>query len=130
MPDPPDCHVQYKVTGIVGEEREVNTIHLSFCKAFNSVSNNVLVSELWLFTAWMGAQSDGQRLVGCVGSGDLGQFIAMHGGRMRDSALKTRDVQAGCEDVLVLAGIELIFFLVAGTVLCFGFSVRMMLITH
>ena len=32
--------------------------------------------------------------------------------------------------VLVLAGIELIFFLVAGTVLCFGFSVRMMLITH
>ena len=31
--------------------------------------------------------------------------------------------------VLVLAGIELIFFLVAGTVLCFGFSVRMMLIT-
>ena len=32
--------------------------------------------------------------------------------------------------VLVSAGIELIFFLVAGTVLCFGFSVRIMLITH
>ena len=31
--------------------------------------------------------------------------------------------------VLVLAGIELIFFLVAGTV-CFGFSVRITLITH
>ena len=31
--------------------------------------------------------------------------------------------------VLVSAGTELIFFLVAGTVLCFGFSVRMMLIT-
>ena len=31
--------------------------------------------------------------------------------------------------VLVSAGIELIFFLVAGTVLCFGFSVRILLIT-
>ena len=31
--------------------------------------------------------------------------------------------------VLVSAGIELIFFLVAGTVLCFGFSVRITLIT-
>ena len=31
--------------------------------------------------------------------------------------------------VLVSAGTELTFFLVAGTVLCFGFSVRMMLIT-
>ena len=31
--------------------------------------------------------------------------------------------------VLVSAGRELIFFLVAGTVLCFGFSVRIMLIT-
>ena len=31
--------------------------------------------------------------------------------------------------VLVLAGTELTLFLVAGTVLCFGFSVRMMLIT-
>ena len=31
---------------------------------------------------------------------------------------------------LVLAGIELIFFLVTGTVLSFGFSVRIMLITH
>ena len=30
--------------------------------------------------------------------------------------------------VLVSAGVELIFFLVAGTVLCFGFSVRIMLI--
>ena len=34
-----------------------------------------------------------------------------------------------CTGVLVLAGIELIFFLVAGAVLCFGFSVSMMLIT-
>ena len=33
-------------------------------------------------------------------------------------------------DVLVSAGIELILFLVAGTVLCFGFSVRIMLIIH
>ena len=32
------------------------------------------------------------------------------------------------QGVLVLAGIELIFFLVADTVLCFGFSVRIMLI--
>ena len=32
--------------------------------------------------------------------------------------------------VLVSAGTELTFFLVAGTVLCFGFSVRMMLITR
>ena len=32
--------------------------------------------------------------------------------------------------VLVSAGTELTLFLVAGTVLCFGFSVRMMLITH
>ena len=35
---------------------------------------------------------------------------------------------ATCPLVLVSAGIELIFFLVAGTVLCFGFSVRIMLI--
>ena len=34
-----------------------------------------------------------------------------------------------CLVVLVSAGIELTFFLVAGTVLRFGFSVRMMLIT-
>ena len=34
-----------------------------------------------------------------------------------------------CQCVLVSAGTELTFFLVAGTVLCFGFSVRMMLIT-
>ena len=32
--------------------------------------------------------------------------------------------------VLVSAGIELIFFLVAGIVQCFGFSVRIMLITR
>ena len=32
--------------------------------------------------------------------------------------------------VLVLARIELIFILVAGTVLCFGFSVRILLITR
>ena len=33
-------------------------------------------------------------------------------------------------DVLVSAGTELTLFLVAGTVLCFGFSVRIMLITR
>ena len=32
--------------------------------------------------------------------------------------------------VMVLAGIEIIFFTVAGIVLCFGFSMRIMLITH
>ena len=32
--------------------------------------------------------------------------------------------------VLVSAGIELIFFLVAGIVLCLGSSMRIMLITH
>ena len=32
--------------------------------------------------------------------------------------------------VLVLAEIELIFFLAAGAVLCFGFRIRIMLITH
>lgn len=32
--------------------------------------------------------------------------------------------------VLVSAEIELICFLVAGTMLCFGFSLRVMLITH
>ena len=34
------------------------------------------------------------------------------------------------QGVLVLAGIELIFFLVAGIVLCFGFGTRRMLIMH
>ena len=33
-------------------------------------------------------------------------------------------------NVLVSAGIKLIFFLVAGIVLCFGFRMRIMLITH
>jgi len=46
MPDPPDCYLQCKVTGVVGEGREVSSIHLSFCKALNSVSSSVLVSEL------------------------------------------------------------------------------------
>lgn len=32
--------------------------------------------------------------------------------------------------LLGLAGILLVFFLVAGTMLCFGFSMRKMLITH
>ena len=39
-------------------------------------------------------------------------------------------IEYGVDTVLVLAGIELIFFLVAGTVLCFGFRMRTMLITH
>ena len=34
------------------------------------------------------------------------------------------------EGVMVLAGIELNFFLVAGVVLCFRFSRKIMLITH
>ena len=34
------------------------------------------------------------------------------------------------QGVLILAGIELTFLLVAGTVLRFGFSVRITLITH
>ena len=41
---------------------------------------------------------------------------------------ENRDGRKGA--VLVSAGIELICCLVAGTVLCFGFSVRMMLITR
>ena len=36
----------------------------------------------------------------------------------------------GEPDVLVSTGTELIFFLVAGTVLCFGFRVRIPLITR
>jgi len=32
--------------------------------------------------------------------------------------------------VLVLAGIELIFFLVAGVVLCFGYGMKIVLITY
>ena len=39
-------------------------------------------------------------------------------------------VGMGKEGVLVSAGIEIIFFLVAGTVLCFRFSMKIMLITH
>ena len=36
----------------------------------------------------------------------------------------------GFSSVLVSAGTELTLFLVARTVLCFGFSVRIMVITH
>lgn len=36
----------------------------------------------------------------------------------------------GEKPVLVLAEIEFIFYLVAGAVLCFGFSTRIKLITH
>jgi len=35
-----------------------------------------------------------------------------------------------CRIVLVLAGTELFFFLVAGVVLCFGFGMKIMLITY
>lgn len=35
----------------------------------------------------------------------------------------------GVDTVLVLAGIEVIFLLMAGTVLSFGFSVRIVLVT-
>ena len=41
----------------------------------------------------------------------------------------TQQSSCSCTYVLVSAGTELTLFLVAGTVLCFGFSVRMMLIT-
>ena len=40
------------------------------------------------------------------------------------------DMNSGIQFVLVLAGIELFFFIVAGIMLCFGFSMRRMLITH
>jgi len=34
------------------------------------------------------------------------------------------------EDLLVLAGIELIFFIAAGMVLCFGFVIKTVLVTR
>jgi len=37
---------------------------------------------------------------------------------------------AGSDAVLVMAGIELVFFLVAGVVLCFGFGMSIVLITY
>ncbi|KAJ7404786.1 hypothetical protein WISP_143481 [Willisornis vidua] len=43
-----------KETGAVVEDREMNTIHLNFCKAFISVSNNIVVSELQ--PGWMHSQ--------------------------------------------------------------------------
>jgi len=45
-------------------------------------------------------------------------------------AFKPGSKQDSYNSVLVVAGIELIFFLVAGIVLCLGFRVRIMLITH
>ena len=39
------------------------------------------------------------------------------------------DLLYACDRVLVSAGIELTVFLVAGTVLCFEFSLRRMLVT-
>ena len=39
-------------------------------------------------------------------------------------------IEKGVDIVPVSVGIKLIFFLVAGTVLCFGFSVRILLITR
>ena len=39
-------------------------------------------------------------------------------------------IESGVDIVLVLAGIELIFFLVDGAVLCFGFRKRTILIAH
>uniref|UniRef100_A0A8B9RV14 Uncharacterized protein n=1 Tax=Accipiter nisus TaxID=211598 RepID=A0A8B9RV14_9AVES len=43
---------------------------------------------------------------------------------------KLQNQASSCPTVLVSAGIELTLFLVAGTVLCFEFSMRRMLITH
>ena len=45
-------------------------------------------------------------------------------------SLKQKNVRCNYVFVLVSAGTELTPFLVVGTVLGFGFSVRMMLITH
>lgn len=39
-------------------------------------------------------------------------------------------IEYGVDIVLFSAGIELVFILVAGRVLCLGFKVRIMLITH
>lgn len=46
---------------------------------------------------------------------------------VRDPDKNLEKQQSG---VLLYTGIELSFFLVASTVLCFGFSMRIMLMTH
>ena len=56
------------------------------------------------------------------------QVPVLWGGKQQKIALPTRTFFF--PSVLVSAGTELTLFLVAGTVLCFGFSVRIMLITH
>jgi len=47
-----------------------------------------------------------------------------------ESQFKSNHGQGTLPIVLVSAGIELIFFLVVGIVLCFGFGVKIMLITQ
>jgi len=48
----------------------------------------------------------------------------------RENSPSRSQVRFFCTSVLAVAGTELIFFLVASTVLCFAFSVRIMLIIH
>ena len=57
-------------------------------------------------------------------------FYLTPGNQRPQGSLRKRTQGAHiCPSVLILAGIELIFFLVADTVLWFGFSVRILLIT-
>ena len=57
--------------------------------------------------------------------------VTVHPKRSRGDVLQVSLLEDPFPPVLVSAGTELIFFLVAGTVLCFAFSVRIMLmITH
>lgn len=48
----------------------------------------------------------------------------------RLNSLARISIHFGVSCVLVSSRIELVFFLVTGTVLCFGFSMRIILITH
>lgn len=59
------------MTGVVGEGREVNTVHLSFCKAFNGVSHSDLVSELRLLQLGWGHSQMGKDWRVCVLRGTL-----------------------------------------------------------
>lgn len=50
--------------------------------------------------------------------------------KQQEQPLKLRDPSRVGHLVLVLSGMELIFFLVVGTVPCFGFRMRVMWITN
>ena len=60
----------------------------------------------------------------------LGRYIVKMNGLKLKTTKSTGRREGSKEGVLVSAGTELILFLVTGTVLCFGFSVRIVLITH